>query len=166
MTSGRQPGNGLPNPTMIRPPSNQDEFEQLLDYFWNRLGAEMHPTARRTARITLSKPAAYHARKALRLVRTPEELVSWAGQWLTGDAWQRARSRIRARRYRERNQLVRASITTETKCVLDERASALGMPLWAYLDALPLDSSTLAELESEAGLGDGMERTLPREPSR
>ncbi len=166
MSSGRQPGNGLPNTSMIRPPSNQDEFEQLLDYFWNRLGAEMHPTARRTARITLSKPAAYHARKALRLVRTPEELVSWAGQWLTGDAWQRARSRIRARRYRERNQLVRASITTETKSLLDERASALGIPLWAYLDALPLDSSTLADLEAEAGMGNRAGRPQSRKPDQ
>lgn len=137
---------------MIKPPSNQDEFEQLVSYFWNRLCEEMQPTAQNASSITLSKPAAYQARRALRSVRTPDELVTWASQWLTRDAWQRARSRVRAKRYRERNHLVRASLTADTKAVLDERAKEMGMPLWAYLEALVLNPTTLDGMEKQAKL--------------
>jgi len=137
---------------MIKPPANHDEFELLLNYFWDRLGDDLQPTARTTTPLTLTKPAAYQARKALRHVLTPADLVVWAEQWLTGDAWQRARSRVRAKRYRDRNQLVRTSMTTDTKALLDARAKAMKLPLWAYLEALSLDADVMMALEHRARL--------------
>ncbi|MBE2167431.1 MULTISPECIES: hypothetical protein [unclassified Cobetia] len=90
------------------------------------------------------------ALSALQKVWQGEELVAWVNAWACDEDWRRARDSIRAYRYKSRHHLTRANIDQATKSILEQRARALGLPLWQYVQNLGLNEETLEQLEQRA----------------
>lgn len=81
---------------------------------------------------------------------TASSLVDWVDQWACDEDWSRARDSVRAYRYKMRHHLSRANIDHRTKQLLGQRAKALGLPIWQYIQQLGLDAETLEALEKRS----------------
>lgn len=136
---------------MIRVVPDQKDVPTYIAYFWDRLLQEPNELDEDPI-IRLGKKPRYYARRDLVKVTTREELAEWATTWLTSEDWRRARDAVRASRYKERNKLVRASMSQDTKTLLDSRARQYKLPLWRYLERLGLTEQALRDLEVRAGL--------------
>lgn len=119
---------------MNKTPPPKDEVPLYVRYFEGLPVCERYP----------------EALDALLILQHGQQLVDWVDQWACDEDWSRARDSVRAYRYKMRHHLSRANIDHRTKQLLGQRAKALGLPIWQYIQQLGLDAETLEALEKRS----------------
>lgn len=127
------------------------EVTILKAYFMDRLEPGREYTAG-SRELSLEKGSRYYARQELLEVNDAHAMLKWRERWCDKNDWTRARSYLRAQRYKARNQLVRSHMSSDFHALVETRASMHDLSVWQYLDRLGLDERKLKDLEIQAGL--------------